>query len=574
MKSLVSYLAGCTLALFATNAVAVPTVSIVTAPTQFTVSYGALNTAVQLQYTVVSNLPNKSQTLSKFVFASATPSSNVSVSSFSNTCGGVLPPQGGTGVCTINVNLSVSGVQPPGHTALASAPYRLEFLYGNGRDTKAVSRPVSIQFADGDLLETSKRRFVFENYCDYDVWFGIASGATNSIKPDPATPTDLQSCATDSDCYPGSVCVTVQSHLKHCFWKNPEPDNRNYKLVKHDGSKPGRSVVVFPVYNNGIDAVWSGGIDGRTKCTAASCDTGDCNSPTSHTGHDGACKIATGFAAPVSTAEFTLLGNNPLVYTNTPKGNSDVDTYDVTVINGITTPISMTPANGKWGGASSPYVCGSPGARSSDRSSATCLWDSFVVPSKQYVFVKYQAGAASCASQSCSVSGEVCGSSFNPTGSHVLVDVCGIPLGYWTADAICAKDASFLNSSMGIHCAGALDAPDASYNQAELYGCSTGIFHNSCYSNGAVSGSCCGCVDWNTLAGNRVPAPPVTASCNGIKTDNWTNLSQPKLTWLKQACPSAYVYPYDDASSTFTCQALNKEKENNVQYIIRFCPRV
>jgi hypothetical protein len=35
----------------------------------------------------------------------------------------------------------------------------------------------------------------------------------------------------------------------------------------------------------------------------------------------------------------------------------------------------------------------------------------------------------------------------------------------------------------------------------------------------------------------------------------WAANTQPWLANLKQACPSAYSYPFDDATSNFQCQA-------------------
>ncbi|KTC77988.1 thaumatin family protein [Legionella brunensis] len=547
-----------------------PSLFIATYPQKLTVSYGANHQPVQLQYTIVSNLPGKSQTLSKFEFASRTPNSRIIVSSITNTCQSVLQPQGPKGVCTVNVNVQVSGIQYPSHSALPIAPYHLQFTYGSGRGTTMVSKPINFQFATGASIPTAARTFTFKNYCNYAVWLGISGGATNSIKPVIAK--DLQSCkdtVRSSDCYPGSTCVPVGSGVNHCFWKNPVPTGGNYQLAKN-----GSATVSFPVYDNGIDAQWSGGVAGRTNCTSTGCDTGDCNGGAA-SGHNGACKVATGFNAPVSTAEFTLLGALPLVYSNTAQGNTDVDTYDVTVINGVTTPISMKPANGVWGGRAKPYRCGVPGASTNTQSSAACEWSSFNPPnSKAYLWVKFQSSAIEneCLNTNCT-QGKSCGASFNPgSGGKVVKNVCGQALGFWTADAFCAKDATFQDSRIGVNCSARLASPDSQYTQAQLYGCSTGIFKNSCYTTGAVSGSCCGCVDWNTL-GINVPAPPITQSCNGIKTENWVTVSQPKLEWLKDACSNAYVYPYDDASSTFTCQKLNSQDINQVNYVISFCPQ-
>ncbi|KAI9340042.1 hypothetical protein DFJ73DRAFT_845858 [Zopfochytrium polystomum] len=43
---------------------------------------------------------------------------------------------------------------------------------------------------------------------------------------------------------------------------------------------------------------------------------------------------------------------------------------------------------------------------------------------------------------------------------------------------------------------------------------------------------------------------------------------------MKAMCPSAYTYPYDDMSSTFTCTNAGggNTAENSVDYDVTFCP--
>lgn len=41
------------------------------------------------------------------------------------------------------------------------------------------------------------------------------------------------------------------------------------------------------------------------------------------------------------------------------------------------------------------------------------------------------------------------------------------------------------------------------------------------------------------------------------------------LAWLKTACPSCYVYPYDDMSSTFQCATAGAS--NTMSYVVEFC---
>ena len=60
------------------------------------------------------------------------------------------------------------------------------------------------------------------------------------------------------------------------------------------------------------------------------------------------------------------------------------------------------------------------------------------------------------------------------------------------------------------------------------------------------------------LAINKVQIVVAAAVQTGrkmwFKCLHWTNIAKPGLLWLKKACPSAYTYPFDDMSSTFTCR--------------------
>lgn len=401
-------------------------------PTSLKVSFGARAQQYNLQFYIVNNV-QQAQTLSDFALTPSTPNNLVTVTSFTNTCNGVIPKQGPTGVCNIFVKITARGIQTVG-ASVNPINYTFSLKYG-ARKIKLAANPFPISFANGSLTNAT-RTFTFNNKCNVPIWFGIASGATNSITPDPSTsPLDLQSCLTDSDCYPGSQCIQVQASplLKHCFWINPAPSNGTYQLAATTGT----NTVTFPVYDNGIDVIWSGGTAGRGNCTSGGCDTGDCG------GGTGACPLGTGFSAPVSTAEFTLLNRNPLVYSNTPNGNTDVDTYDVTVINGVSTPVSMAPNNATWGGKNAPYTCGTPGHNLAQQSPlGACSW-TFTPPSTtDYTWVKYVSSPTACTTDKDCTGSDVCGLSYNPAapaGSQIN-KTCGQFLGYWTADAVCAKD--------------------------------------------------------------------------------------------------------------------------------------
>ncbi len=523
-------------------------------PTSVQVSYGATAQRITLQFYIVNNTPT-AQVIHSYALVPNARSAYVRVLGYANTCRDVIPARGPHGVCTAYATISAIGAQTVGQRIPA---FSMRFAMVYGPRKQAISTTFfPITFADGTLT-TATRTIKFINKCTNQVWLGVSSGATNSIKVDPAHPADLASCVNNTDCYPGSQCIlvhTVPSVLRHCFWLNPAPAGNVYLLPANTGT----NTVTFNTYNNGIDAVWSGGVTARTDCGSGTCTTGDCG------GGGGACPTGVGFSAPITASEFTFLGKNPVVYSNTPNGNTDKDTYDVTLINGAVTPISMAPTNGTWGGASAPYSCGTPGSATAQSPLGACTWNSFTPPSSDdYNWVTYTTTACG----SCTGS-EVCGQSFNPLaapGSKIGKN-CGILLGYWTADAICAKDP--------LHNVAPFTCPvpvQGALTFADLYGCSTGALSKSCYTIGAIS-TCCGCVNWSTIPGVNVPASPITGLCQAINP-NWTNNAKDKLIWLKTACPTAYSYPYDDASSTFTCQVLNAQNINSTNYTVTFCPQL
>ncbi len=68
-----------------------------------------------------------------------------------------------------------------------------------------------------------------------------------------------------------------------------------------------------------------------------------------------------------------------------------------------------------------------------------------------------------------------------------------------------------------------------------------------------------------------MPPFPDTESCKN-KNPTWADRVKPTLSWLKRACPTAYTYPYDDMTSTFTCKNV-VDNVNSVNYMVTFCPQ-
>ena len=46
---------------------------------------------------------------------------------------------------------------------------------------------------------------------------------------------------------------------------------------------------------------------------------------------------------------------------------------------------------------------------------------------------------------------------------------------------------------------------------------------------------------------------------------------EPRLFWLKKACPACYTFPFDDMSSTFVCSNIDA-RVNTLNYEITICP--
>lgn len=375
------------------------------------------------------------------------------------------------------------------------------------------------------------RTITFVNQCPYPVWFGITGGAT----PPPGN------CRADADCVSGAICADRGDAGKRCFWKNPVPNNNQFMLRPNGGSNS----VQLPMYRNNEQIIWSGAAAGRRNCTAKGCEVADCSES------DGACKAARGFTQPATQAEFTFVKNGP-------------DFYDVEVINGISLPTEMSPNFGgitrcQGPNCANPYQCGSPGSPDPITQTGKCRWQ-ISPPSNDYNWVKLS-------SRTCNVDsdcpGTKCGLAFDPVKNN-YVKVCGKLLGYWSDDQICGTNPRY---GAPFNCAQTLPPPLQHLTLMNLFAC-TGAPIDTCYRHDARS-TCCGCVNWDKI-GIDVPPGPYTEQC--VSTNPiWNAYVQPKLVWLKRACPSTYVYPYDDMSSTFVCQ-IARNGVNSVNYKITFCP--
>jgi hypothetical protein len=517
---------------------------------------------------------------------------------FTNTCNGIVPPNGN---CSISAAITANAVGSVRNLAL--------IIPNAGGSTLLESTfPVTFQITNQAV---SSRTLTFTNSCPgTTIWIGLNGGASNnaassSAPPNPhIAPGTSSICNTNADCPNGATCVTtnVQTNSKLCFWNSMTPVG-GYALASGAST-----TVTIPEYNqvvaNDKNTVWSGNVSARTGCsTGGLCQTADCTSASTTVtagvnvpNSTGACFPGTGFTPPNALAEFTL-------------SRASSDFYDISIINGANIPISMVPNNltayQTTQHGNNGYICGGGGITAATPNGASAATWSFTAPASptgvspnQYTFVLYDAnqpnGCTTNAACNMVSPGTVCGLTFNPS-TNGFRSQCGVFAGYWTGDQICGTS-NGSGASPNFNCtsaAGMSSFPSATVT--DLYKCDVGI--PSCYNNPQGTNQCCGCVNWDGVTGVGVPAAPLVEACPATTPSSptqWNNLLQfngngaPNvLAWLKTAVPSAYTYPYDDPSSTFTCPdcaggpgqakgsggcSVPASEFNTSNYTITFCP--
>lgn len=368
----------------------------------------------------------------------------------------------------------------------------------------------------------------------------------------------VQDCgpAPGYSCPTGTACNTSRSPSPGCFWTLPSPTSGSSVLAS--GSSVVYNLTAPPISEsvqipgNGTQTItvkWSGSIYAATGCDSkgANCVTGMCNV----NGKPVVCSTpgVAPFPGPLTTAEFTLAPAGP-------------DYYDVTLINGMNVPVSMAPASVTTQTGSDAYFCQTPGSTTASTTGLPgCTW-TFSPSATQapYMALVNPSGTPCPATGSCP-SGQTCGLAAT-FGTTTLTKTCGVQIGWWTPDEICA----FTGNSFGspINCTSAVKGQGT---VTDLYQC-IGANATSCY-NSAANTSCCGCPSW-VINGTTLPT---TATCVATNAQ-WKSLSLPWLSVLKNACPTVYTFPFDDATSLFTCNTANPSTSNpNVMnYTITFCP--
>lgn len=434
-----------------------------------------------------------------------------------------------------NASCQLKGVYVSPSSAVSSVSMSLSVNYQTS-STSGLSASTSTT-TDVVTQITNKRLINLVNNCDFDVWWSASGGAI----------TDTPSCPS-SACPSGSTC---NNSANTCYYNNPGPTSGSYYLVKNGGNAA-TQIVQTDASTVSDQVMWKGVIAASTVCSETTCANNACG----NNGGTTSCAPGVGFNQPATQAEFTFLLT----------ASGTVDTYDITLVNGFSIPMSMATNQ-----TAADFTCGTAGNNADAGNLTGCNFSSVTVPTNMYYWVTNT--NTSCNSgNTCSNSSQLCGLAFD-SSSNSFVRNCGNFLGYYSANQICQTDPNY-KSTFGdnFSCAQYLSSPfpDNTYTLTKLLKCSppdtTAPLFNSCYL--AYSGysttdlqQCCGCTNWDGIA-------YVSESCPTNQVDpQWTENVLGIISWMKAACPTAYSYPYDDKASTFQCTA-----SETTEYTITFCP--
>lgn len=450
---------------------------------------------------------------------------------------------------------------------------------------------------------TGQREVTVSNQTGEEIWVGVTAG-TISCDADADCPTQAAGSCTGANpaagvagtcgCAGGAdecgTVATCNTSNHNCYWNLPTLTTSQINLV-HGDSQP----ICFPAAPSTGNIQWSGNMFARTGCNATGqqCHTADCGA-----GADGICPTGTGGNPPASLFEFTFSKQ-----TSFPAPGPDF--YDVSIINGINVGVSAGPVSGTYvADASDPYSCMTPGSTSAQGSLSACPWT--ITPTVdgtdrstllRDVLPTTYSGAGSCpdggtpnslgycecaTNDDCSAHDLSCGFAMNASAGNQYTNVCGTHIGWWTADQLCGSSIDVSALGAPLNCADTVTNSDNTtstytnfYICTQPAGTTNPLQAQSCYTNGAAV-DCCGCATSsdNALSADwpSVLSPSFGGSDNGCYNNNthWATIAQPWLVYLKEACPTAYTYPFDDATSTFTCEG--SESVGAPNYTVTFLP--
>ncbi|MBN2816630.1 MAG: hypothetical protein JXQ67_08095 [Campylobacterales bacterium] len=315
-------------------------------------------------------------------------------------------------------------------------------------------------------------------------------------------------------------------------------------------------------------------------------------------------------------------------YTLATKSN---DYYDISNINGATIPVSIRPIvsqtipfysenNGSNSFADNPYWCSVAGGTSEElleqiektkklsqgfiplntlQESYGCKNDFDTRLSPAFTLVSPEGSThKSCQADSdCigSSQGSSCGITSNTMNNNIDANntkvanldraehyECGHIVGYASLTQLCGlaeanSSYGYFDSEANITCSteDSHSIDFINYALCEMHFISdsndTGPAR-SCFNTNqtAMGDTCCGYSTWNSMP-SGVSKDSSDAAVSGVDTNFWVNNIQPYVETIKDGCPTAYSYQYDDIYSTFVCQAKDTDNENYLSYQITLC---
>ncbi|MGA8890945.1 MAG: putative Ig domain-containing protein [Anaeromyxobacteraceae bacterium] len=508
----------------------------------------------------------------------------------SQTC--TLTFTGGTGSqLSCGFGVRANQAASPGQTATVTldATGSWGYTYPTSTLTFAIQAP-----------QPATRTVQFVNNSSQQLWVGITGGGAysyvdpkNTYAPPGAsttgkpaggsslcgpstTPPNVAACPIGTTCIQGGQNPQASSTFE-CYYDQPVPAS-GYLLAPGGGAGSTATITISGSSVSPQGIIWSGNFYGRTGCNttdptqAGVCENAKCVGATPGFG----CGPGTGPAPGVNTlAEATF------------QATGQPDYYDVSIINGANFAVQFAPTvQGAKG-----YTCGQAGSKQAQTGGIGAAGWTMNVGAQNYPPVPpsttpvpvngdpstYYTMVSSSATQTCtrtagntaaggcaSFPGTSCGFRVSDmTGTFdVATRYCGTPLGWVTADAmygfvakatpVPANPFYFLTNPSGVVTLGNLQICE-------------GNSYSSYQPNwpGPIQAVAlaCGGVMWGpTETVNQNPAGNVglgiTQPAQQVQTANadWLDYVLPTIKWMKQACPSCYTYPFDDMSSTFTCQ--------------------
>ncbi|MCB1827500.1 MAG: hypothetical protein KDH94_03660 [Coxiellaceae bacterium] len=526
--------------------------------------------------------------------------------------------------CTSTGGVGINSTTPDTVTiTLTTAATAIGSITGTVTFTQTNGRHESQQYAIPITIPTSTNRTItFKNLCPFAVTFAVSSGALPA-KNKPTIPCTSNAqctkyynystcvngfcgggaCQSDNDCENtnGGTCKVPagqsQAHCTYCnssndcmagsdcdlashtcYWLNPTPADaatKNYQLNAYPGTgTPDQDTVQLTDNSatNGYSIIWSGGFGGRTGCNFAgginTCSTGNCNITGAGDGNGG-CNLAENLQQPATLSEATFQNTTP-------------DTYDVTVINGLNIPVAVHPTANNAASPSAyenPYICGTPGGTTETKTVngnvGACSWE-YTPPNLAFRWVGTETNTPCSDEKKCTDidSKYRCGFTRATITGNSAQKTCGLPLGYWNQNQVCVENTAYNADPNVVDCT-PTNIGSTGNSMLNLLRC-TGPAAASCFNIGSASTTCCGCTNWQD---QNIIVPTKADIVQQCKYPNsyWgggtlpaTGNVLPGLVWIKQACPSSYVYPFDDKTSTYTCPG--NGGQSAVNYTVEFCP--